>query len=91
MPFLASCWCPTRVGQWNGYDASESCRRSEKKKKKKRDTARHQNSTRRTHSVVRHVLDTNMMQKMACPRNLRHNIVRQLIDNGVMFLDFVRS
>ena len=69
-------------------DASELCRRS---KKKKRDTVGHQNPTRRTRSVVRHVSDTNMTPKMACPRNLRHNIVRQLIDNGVMFLDFVRS
>ena len=48
----------------------ELCRRS---KKKRRDTAGHQNPTRRTCSGVRHVSNTDTTPKMACPCNLGWN------------------
>ena len=60
--FFFHCWRVGRVGA-----VSE---KRKKKKKKKRDTAGHRNPARHTRSSVRHVLDTDMTPKMACPCNL---------------------
>ena len=55
-----------------------------------------------TNSIASVCIDYDCQAAIACAKNkiyngksrhirLRHNIVRQLIDNGVMSLDFVRS